>query len=57
MCHGRDGFSLFHDKTFNYRDSSSVRLPDDVLRYMSQFFFVAAKYQRKQISIKKRLWR
>ena len=57
MCHGRDGFSLFQDKTFNNRDNSSVKLPDDVLCYMSQFFFVASKDQEKQISMIERLWR
>ena len=57
MCHARDGFSLFQYKKFNYRDSSSVRLPDDVLYHIRQFFFVASKHQRKKIEMIERLWR
>ena len=57
MCHGRDGFSLFQDKKFNDGDNSSVKLPDDVLCYMSQFFFVTSKHQRKKIEMIERLWR
>ena len=57
MCHARDGFSLFQYKKFNYRDSSSVRLPDDVLYHIRQFFFVTSKHQRMKIEMIERLWR
>ena len=49
MYHARDGFSLFQYKKFNDEENSSVKLPEDVLYHMSQFFFVASKDQEKQI--------
>jgi ankyrin repeat protein len=57
ICHARDGFSLFQDKKFNDIDNSSFKLPDDMLYYMSQFFFVASEYQEKEIRMIERLWR
>ena len=52
----RDEFSLFQEEKINYTGNSSFDLPDDVLCYMSQFFFVASKDQGKQISMIERLW-
>ena len=53
----RDEFSLFQEEKINYTGNSSFDLPDDVLCYMSQFFFVASKHQRKKIEMIERLWR
>ena len=51
IYHARDRLSLFHDKELNDRDNSSFKLPGAVLRYMSQFLFVASKDQENQISM------
>ncbi len=56
ICHARDGFSLFRATKFNDIDNSSFKLPDDILCYMSQFFFVASKDQGKQIRMIESLW-
>ena len=53
----RDEFSLFQEEKINDTGNFSFKLPKDLLRYVSQFLFVASKYQRKQISMIGRLWR
>ena len=53
----RDEFSLFQEEKINYIGNSSFELPDDVLCYMSQFFFFASNNQKQQISMTERLWR